>query len=316
MVPLTVAITGAGSFLGTHLLERLLPCEDLRFRLLVHRNVNPSLRGVENVSIIEGSLLDRKALSDFVVPGCTVVNLAYLHDGSPEDNLASIDNLVEVCCQAKIKRLIHCSTAVVSGRTPDNIVTENTSGKLLHEYEITKKNIEKIILKKSDGFFEIVILRPTAILGKGGRNLLKLADSLRCGNKFLNYIKSCTYQFRRMNLVCVENVTAAIEYFIRTDRFVNGEIFIISDDEDPANNYRNIEKYLMEQMGCKPYWVEPVSLPFPILKTLLRLAAKSNDNPNLLYDCGKLRSSGFKKPLSFKEGLSRFADWYIKTHDS
>ncbi|MDQ5984346.1 MAG: hypothetical protein CSYNP_00039 [Syntrophus sp. SKADARSKE-3] len=291
-----------------------MPCKDLYFRLLVHKNVNASLRGGGNVSIIEGSLLDGKALNDFVVPGCIVVNLAYLHDGSLEDNLVSIDNLTETCRRAKIKRLIHCSTAVVSGRTSNNIVTENTSGKLLHEYEIIKNNIEKNILKKSDGSFEVVILRPTAIFGKDGRNLLKLADSLRCGNRFLNYIKSCTHQFRRMNLVYIENVTAAIEYLIRADRFINSEIFIISDDEDPANNYRDIEKYLMARMGCKPYRGAPISLPFPILKTMLRLTGRSNDNPNLLYDCGKLKSYGFEKPVSFKEGLSRFSDWYIKTH--
>jgi len=55
-------------------------------------------------------------------------------------------------------------------------------------------------------------------------------------------------------------------------------------------------------------------VPFLILKALLWLSGRTNDNPALVYDCGKILSSGFKKPVSFEEGLSHFSDWYIKTH--
>jgi nucleoside-diphosphate-sugar epimerase len=69
----------------------------------------------------------------------------------------------------------------------------------------------------------------------------------------------------------------------------------------------------MIRMGCKPYLIPPVSVPFLILKSLLRFSGRSNYNPALVYDCGKILSLGFKKPVSFNEGLSRFSDWYIKT---
>lgn len=309
-----IAITGASSFIGTHLLERLSRCSDLRFRLLVNRNLNLSLQESKNISITQGNLLDSKTLNDFVEPGCIVINLAYLSGRPPEENLAAINNLVEVCSSAKIRRLIHCSTAVVAGRVSTDRVTENTPNKPSHEYEATKSRIEQIILEKSEGLFETVILRPTAVFGKGGRNLIKLMEDLRYGNRVVNYMKSCIYQYRRMNLVYIDNVVSAIEFLIRINRNIGGETFIISDDEDPSNNYRDIEKYLMMRMGCKAYSVAPVSVPFPILRFLLRLAGRTNDNPLLVYDCGKILSSGFKKPLSFKEGLSRFSDGYIKTH--
>jgi nucleoside-diphosphate-sugar epimerase len=309
-----VAITGASSFIGTHLLERLSLCSDLYLRLLVNRNLNVSLQESNNVSITQGNLLDSETLNGFVETGCIVINLAYLSGRPPDENFAAINNLVEACSKAKIRRLIHCSTALVSGRVSAIRVTENTPNKPLQEYEITKSGIEKIMLEKSDGLFETVILRPTSVFGKGGRNLVQLMDSLLYGNQIVNYLKSCIYQFRRMNLIYIENVASAIEFFIRTDRNINGEIFIISDDEDPSNNYRDIEKYLMKWMGCKAYPFAPVSVPFPILRFLLRLAGRTNDNPALVYDCGKILSLGFKKPLSFKEGLSRFYDWYIKTH--
>jgi nucleoside-diphosphate-sugar epimerase len=309
-----IAITGASSFIGTHLVKHLTHCNDLQLRLLVNRNLNLSLPESKNVFIMQGNLLNHETLKGFCNTGCTVINLAYLKGHSPEENLAATENLVEACIRAKIRRLIHCSTAVVSGRVSTNRVTENTLDNPLNEYEVTKGRIEKLLIKKSDGFFETIILRPTAVFGKGGKNLVKLADSLLRGKQFVNYLKSCIYQFRRMNLVYIDNVVSAIEFFIRTERNINGETFIISDDEDPSNNYRDIEKYLMKKMGRRAYSVAPVSLPFPILRSLLKLAGRSNYNPALVYDCGKILSSGFKKPLSFKEGLSRFSDWYIETH--
>ncbi len=309
-----IAITGASSFIGTHLVKHLTHCNDLRLRLLVNRNLNLSLSESQNVSIIKGNLLSPETLNDFFDTGCTVINLAYLQRHSPEKNLAATENLAQACTRAKIRRLIHCSTAAVSGRVSTNRVTENTPDNPLNEYEVTKSRIEKLLIERSEGLFETIILRPTAVFGEGGKNLVKLVDSLLCGNQFVNYLKSCIYQFRRMNLVYIDNVVSAIEFVIRTERNINGETFIISDDEDPSNNYRDIEKYLMKRMGCKAYSIAPVSLPFSILRSLLRLAGRSNDNPALVYDCGKILSSGFKKPLSFQEGLSRFSDWRIKTH--
>jgi nucleoside-diphosphate-sugar epimerase len=309
-----VTITGASSFIGSHLVEHLGKSRDFRLRLLLNRNSNVSLSESDNVCIFKGNLLKPETINNLLEPGCIVVNLAYLMGRPPEENYVAINNLLDACLKAKIRRLIHCSTAVVSGRVSTNRVTENTPNKPLQEYEIAKSRIEKIILEKSNGLFETVILRPTAVFGKGGKNLVKLVDSLLYGNQIINYLKSCIYQFRRMNLVYIDNVVFAIEFFIRTDRSVNGETFIISDDDDASNNYREIEKYLMTRMGCKPYSFAPVSLPFPILRTVLGLAGRTNNNPFLVYDCGKILSSGFKKPSSFKEGLSRFSDWYIKTH--
>jgi nucleoside-diphosphate-sugar epimerase len=309
-----IAITGAAGFIGTHLLEHLSQCSDLRFRLLVHINLNVPLSESQNVLIFHGNLLELDTLDGFPETGCVVVNLAYLGGRPLEENLAAIENLLESCKRAKIKRLIHCSTATVSGRVATNKITENTSENPLQEYEITKSRVERLILEKSDGVFEAVILRPTAVFGKGGRNLIKLMEDLRHGNRVVNYLKSCIYQYRRMNLVCIDNVVSAIEFLIRTNRNIGGETFIISDDADPSNNYRDIEKYLMRKMDCKEYFVPPVSLPFPLLRSLLRLAGRTNDNPNLVYDCGKIISAGFKKTLTFQEGLSTFSDWYIKAH--
>ncbi|OGP62306.1 MAG: hypothetical protein A2V65_10585 [Deltaproteobacteria bacterium RBG_13_49_15] len=308
-----IAITGAGSFIGTHLLKKLAACGDTRLRLLVHRKKDfPLLEGM-HVSVIQGDLRKPETLTGFVETGCTVVHLAYLGRCSPDENIEAAANLAEACRVAGIKRLIHCSTAVVAGRVDTDRVTENTPLNPLREYEIVKAKVENIILEKSAGLYETVILRPTAVLGIGGQSLLKLAGDLLHGNRLLNYLKSCTLQYRRLNLVCIDNVVSALAFLIHTDRKVDREVFLISDDESPINNYHDVENFLMKRLGLKAYPVPVIPLPDLVLKVLLKLTGRTNTNPFLVYDCRKILSLGFKKDLSFEQGLSGFADWYVET---
>ena len=157
--------------------------------------------------------------------------------------------------------------------------------------------IEKIFLRGYGKLFELAILRPTAVFGRGGKNLLKLAHDLTRGSRILNYLKSSLFNYRKMNLVYIDNVVAAL-------------VFIISDDEFLTNNYRDIEKCLLQRFGYKDYFIPPIPLPLFVLNLMLRAMGKSNFNSGRVYECKKLLNAGFKKPVLFDEGLLRFADWY------
>ncbi|MEN6318255.1 MAG: NAD(P)-dependent oxidoreductase [Syntrophaceae bacterium] len=306
-----IAVTGAGSFIGNHLLRSLLVSRDVHLRLLVHKNKNLCLPAGTNASIIQGDLLQPETLKEFTEEGCTVVNLAYISGATEKENIAAAKHLIDACKKSGVRRLIHCSTAVVSGRVNVDSVTEDTPLNPFSQYEVAKANIEKIIIEKTASNFDVVILRPTAVFGSGGQNLMKMANNLCKGNQMLNYIKSCLFQRRRMNLVPVDTVVAAIIFLINAPRkSINQEVFIISDDDDPANNFRDIEKYLMKQLGFKDYPLPVVPIPFIILKMLLTMMHKSSTNPRRVYECKKIAAAGFKKPLTFQEGLSRFTDWY------
>lgn len=303
-----IAITGATGFIGLHLLDHLAHQKDIQIRILIHRNINNKILNRDNIIYVEGDLLKFETLNKLIVPGCTVVNLVYLRDCSKQENLSAIANLAEVCAKAKIKRFIHCSTAVIAGRVPNKVIDENTECNPISEYEITKLAVEKILLEKYGSSFEVVILRPTAIFGSGGKNLIKLANDLRYGNRIINYLKSCLFNYRKMNLVYIDNVVSAIVFLININKKMEREIFIVSDDEYHDNNYRDVEQFLMRGFGYKDYLLPRVLLPFFILIFLLKLAGKSNLNPT--YDCQKLLRAGFKKPVLFEEGLVCFTDWY------
>ncbi|MDD4907501.1 MAG: NAD-dependent epimerase/dehydratase family protein [Candidatus Omnitrophica bacterium] len=305
-----ILITGVTGFIGKHLLRRLEGQKNIRIRALVHKKPDTGLLNKDNISVIEGDLTRRQTLDRFCAKGATLVNLAYLGGRSRQDNLAAVNNLLDACAKAGIKRFIHCSSAAVFGRLPADIVSENTACNPANEYEAAKLQIEKTILGCAGGAFETVILRPTAVFGPGGKNLLKLAGDLRSGNKAANYLKSCLFNTRKMNLVSVYNVVSAIELFINTEEKISRDIYIISDDDDRRNNYRYIEQYLMKALSLNDYPIPVIPFPSFLLKLLLKLMGKTMFDPARVYSSRKLSNFGFKKNISFEDGLADFSKWY------
>ena len=307
---MTICVTGASGALGRALLSQLCAINRYRIRTLVRAKVSFPMPVHPNVIETQGDLLRADTLDDFLVPGATVVNLAYLQGDSSEQNVRAIDNLAAACATKKISRFIHCSTAVVCGRAGDSVIDENTPCNPANPYEATKLAVEKHLLEIYSPFFEITVLRPTAVFGPGCKNLVKLADDLTRGRQAVNYLKSCLFNQRRMNLVCLDNVIAAVLFFIESDSTVDREIFIISDDEDPGNNYRDIEKLLLSRFQLPDYLLPRLPLPGGVLRRLLALKRRSNTDPMRIYSCQKIKQFGFTKPILLDEGLSRFAVWY------
>lgn len=297
----TIVIIGASGFIGEHLLSVISARTDIEIRVLVHHN---KASYHDNISFIEGDLLAPKSLGALLRENCTVINLAYL----AQSNVNAIDNLTNACAENKVARLIHCSTAVVVGRARNKWVTEDISCMPHSEYEQTKLQMELTLLEKAIGKFDVTILRPTAVFGPKGKNLFKLANELMLENMWINYLRSCLFSQRSMNLVCVENVVAALIFLIDATN-VDQEVFIISDDNSLTNNYRDIEDRLLAKFG-KTYSVPRLYIPKIILSILLRLTGKSNVNPSVKYSDRKLATLGFKKPQSLEIAVDNFAEWF------
>lgn len=308
----TIAITGASGFVGQHLLATLMHHSDCNLRVLVRGERYPSAYNHNRVKVVIGDLTRRDQLFEFIKPGCIVVNLAYISSNSLEENLKAAQNLVSVCIQNKIKRLIHCSTAAIVGRAKDTIVTENTECKPLNDYEVTKLEIEKTLIESYRNQFELVIIRPTAIYGPGVQNLMKLAKDLTERNFYLRYLRSSLFNRRKMNLVSVENVIQAIRYLFFVEKNIDGEVFIVSDDDQLMNNYRDVEKCLRKNLNVKDYTIPIIPLPKFFLSIALAILKRSNINPSRVYSSEKLKSYGFTGKISIEEGITLFANWYNK----
>ena len=321
----TITIIGASGFIGSHLVPSLLQNAERQVRLLVHQRRPAGLPGSDRVQLVEANLLDKKSLKGLIRSGDTVINLAYLSGASPTDNIQAVENLAQACRSAGDTRIVHCSTAVVAGSTPADLVDEMTPCVPTTTYELTKLAIERTLLNSA--VTEVSVLRPTAVFGSGGRNLLSLAQSINHPGRFATFLKRSLHGNRRMNAVGVGNVIAALEFLIRTDIHVDREIFIVSDDEYAENNYSDIEQWLCDYFSdSKGTWYAERSPQPPLLKGgrllpsfpvprqllsgLLWMARRSNTNPNRIYDGSKLLRAGFVKPFGFEQSLADFADWF------
>ena len=309
----TIAIIGASGYIGRHLVARLRCLSEVQVRAFCRsrqQGLDIFRSGDNNLEIIEGSLDCPESLRNLLEPDCTVINLAYLWDAGENENIAATSNLLKACRAANVRRLIHCSTADVAGRTRDNPITEDSACQPVSKYSIVKYEVESAILNAAHDDFDIAILRPTAVFGPGGRNLKRLAANLVAGNRLLNYLKSCLFGSRRMNLVHVANVVAAILFLIDRQEDIDGEVFIVSDDYAIANNFAEVERTLMHLLDCSDYALPRIPLPQWILSLLLRLLGRNNINPSCNYAQNKLQNLGFKRPVIFEDGLMEYANWY------
>jgi nucleoside-diphosphate-sugar epimerase len=306
-----LSVTGATGFLGRHFLNAAA-VGTLELRALVRGD--PAARDPKaGVRYVPGDLLNPESLPPLFSHGGTVVHLAFLR-GPVEANLAVARHLASACVEAGVRRLVHCSTAVVVGRGGTHVIREDTPCRPQTDYERTKLEIEEVLLEVGRGRFEVTVLRPTAVFGPGGANLLTLAADLVRDRKLATYLKRSLYRRRRMNLVSVHNVVAALRFLAAKPGGVDREIFIVSDDDDPANNYADVERKLRRQLDLPTERVPPLPLVSRLLPLLLRLRGRSNVDPHAAYSWEKLRLAGFEKPVAFAAALEEFAAWYRSEH--
>jgi nucleoside-diphosphate-sugar epimerase len=308
-----IAVTGATGFIGRRFVQRMVERGRVGLRVLVRKSDQATVFS-PSVTTVQGDITRPSSFADLLAEGCTVVNLVHL-EGTPwSGHLHSFQALLDACVAAGAKRLVHCSTATVAGRAAADVITESTECRPGNDYEVTKLATERALLEGGAGRIEVTILRPTAVFGPGGRNLVKLADDLTGRSAALNYLVACLQSRRRMNLVHVDNVAAALSLLAESEKGVSGNTFIISDDDSPANNYQDVERQLKDCLGLPHYPVAPAGLPRAALSLALRLSGRTNTNPSRVYDCSRILEIGLARPMPFERGIVEFGGWYLRRY--
>ena len=114
-----------------------------------------------------------------------------------------------------------------------------------------------------------------------------------------------------MNQVSVQTVAAALIFFALSDRSHERETYIVSDDEAPTNNYRDVEDVLLQAFGQPDYRVPLLSLPLPAQR-IARAAIGRPASVHRRFRCDKLLADGFVKPVAFETALSQYADYLAR----
>ena len=296
-----VSILGGTGFIGRHLVDYFLNQGVGPIRILTRK------KGlINNVSFVQGDLISSNSLNELVNGQELVINLAYISENH-KANLLAIEQLANVCIEEGVSKFIHCSTAVVAGRVDVPIINEETLCNPLSGYEKTKLAIEDLLLSRFRDKVELIIVRPTAVFGEGGLNLVKTANALMNKSRFANILPILINKYRKMHLVPVEEVVRGIYYLATIDQDLSGEKFIISQDSHPYNNYFNIVNYLATKFGHNSY--PAIFFPFSslFLMLILKLMGRSQVNPNQVFSSKKLHEYGYNSNVDFIEAVDKFA---------
>lgn len=304
-----VAVVGGTGFIGQHLVTHLLA--ESHEVVVVARRPGPAVTRPEPRLVVRhADVADPPALTAALAGADVVVNLT-APDG---DAAAWCESLAAAVLAAGARPLVHCSTAVVVGRTDARVVVETTPATPVTPYERRKLDAERRLTGLLAGRAPLAIARPTAVFGRGGENLVSLATALRDGGRLSATARRLLFDNRIMHVVPVGTVARALAFLAVRPPTSGAEVFQISADDDPEQGYRAVEARLADGLGVAlPPW-PPITLPASALSRMLALRGRSDTNPHRRYSGAALAAAGFTSAEPVGPAVEAFGRWFAHEH--
>ena len=182
-------VTGAGGFIGSHLI-RYLSWRGWSVRAIDIHPVAGALEG--NIEYRVADIRDERTVSAALAGVDYVFNLASVHldvhasfEQFESVNVRALEKLVQLSATAGLKRFIQVSSVGVYGHVAAPPAKEDAPLHPVNDYERTKAAGEEVARRAAErSGVDIVIVRPSWVYGAGCPRTAKLLRSLRKGRFF------------------------------------------------------------------------------------------------------------------------------------
>ncbi|HEY0111217.1 MAG TPA: NAD-dependent epimerase/dehydratase family protein [Fibrella sp.] len=259
-LPTNTLVTGATGLIGSHVVRYLLALGRSVSALYRAQNGYGLLTDIaDQITWLEGDLLDIPSLEMAITPGCDVIHCAAIVSFIPKDrarmeqvNVEGTANLVNVCLMVGVRKLAYLSSVAALGRSESKnnlpgqpiIVTEDQKweeSSLNSAYAKTKYRAELEVWRGGAEGLSIVMVNPTIVLGEG--------DWTRSSTQLIKYVydENRFYTDGDINYVDVLDVAEAIVKLLHSE--VVDQRFILNAGAMP---YRDFLTRLAQALGKRP----------------------------------------------------------------
>jgi nucleoside-diphosphate-sugar epimerase len=203
----SIAIVGAGGFVGTGLTESLVLDGVHSVRAVVRspRSLAGLCRFGTAIETRLADAEDTESLVKALTGADAVVNVT---TGPPAGIVRSTEAIYTACVQASVKRLVHLSSAVVFGDVFAAVASDDSLPLKSHwmPYARAKAAAENWLRPRiSEGQLDVIVLRPGIVWGPRSPHTIELAGSFARKSAYL--VDSGRWIF---NGIFIENLIAAI----------------------------------------------------------------------------------------------------------
>ncbi|TKB46320.1 NAD-dependent epimerase/dehydratase family protein [Thalassotalea mangrovi] len=261
-----VFITGAGGFIGRHLVEALLDKGVKVTALMVPHEPVPESWG-NLVHIIRGDVRNLVEISRHIEPIDTLFHLAAIvsdwggRDEHVDITVHGTEQAIKLALKHQARFVVTTSIAAFGSTLGHGEIDENSPrGSTLSNYEYVKQLQEDVTLSAvNEHGLDAVIIRPANVYGVGSVWVNRFVELLR--NKEPALMGSGDWD---AGLVHVNHVVQAMILSAENQQLTSGEIFVIADD--PGVTWQQYLQALSDTLGLPqaksiPNWLAKMLAP-------------------------------------------------------
>jgi nucleoside-diphosphate-sugar epimerase len=323
-----ILVTGGTGLIGSHLVEKLIKKNNVR--CLVIKNTDTKFIDNLGIEFVYGDITDIKSLKPAVKGIDKVFHLAAAFKKDvPEHpsenfyfkvNVKGTENLLEMCKQNGVERVVHFSASGVYGPSGNTPINENSRYNPSNAYEKSKCEGEKLALKYNEAGLPVAIVQPTIVYGPRETSVML---------RFFKFVKDRKIIIgngkNKFNFVYVEDVADGAILASKVKNAIGQKYLLGYEKSYPLSEFVKIITNIFQVPVSKikiPYLISKggaftleliskfIGVTSPVKISSVDFLAR-----NHIYDISKSkRELGYKPKISLKEGVELTARWYINNN--